>query len=52
MKVEADLFMMEATDGHIVNRDMPQNIVLAKFKINEEKNSPFTTVTYLFVFSD
>ena len=41
-KVDNRLFLLEATDGHIVREDIPASLVLAEFPILEEKNGLIT----------
>ena len=41
-KVEDKLYLLEATDGHMVNQDVPLSLVLAEFPIIEEKDGVIT----------
>lgn len=51
------IYMLEATKGHSVSEDLPQNLVLAEFPIIEEKNDLISFdfnkgMSHLFVYGD
>ncbi len=56
-KRENSIFLMEATQGHTVTRDLPQNLILAEFPILSETENRITFdfnkgMTQLYIYGD